>query len=113
MKKTLTIYPDRREHSQLLNALSVAIERFEENAKTFDQVAASGGNPFFAPESAKEVAKDFRQQAACTRMMQAFFAYMVEPFTIHAEEEEEEEAENPFHPESPEGRAWENGKRDF
>ena len=112
MKKTLTIYPDRREHSQLLNALSVAIERFEENAKTFDQVAASGGNPFFAPESAKEVAKDFRQQAACTRMLQTFFADMVEPFTIKAEEEEEE-AENPFHPESPEGRAWDNGKRDF
>lgn len=113
MKKTLTIYPDRREHTQLLNALSVAVERFEENAKTFDQVAATGGNPFVGENAAKEIAKDFRQQAACTRMLQSFFADMVEPFTVKAEEEEEDEAENPFHPESPEGRAWENGKRDF
>lgn len=112
MKKTLTIHVDSREHSQLQNSLLVAIERFNENIGTLQKVADTGGNPFMSPDAARAVAEDFRKQVAATRMLLSFVTDMVEPFTIKAEEEEEE-SENPFHPESPEGRAWDDGRRDF
>lgn len=112
MKKTLTIHIDSPEHSQLDNALRVAIDRFSENIQTLEKVAETGGNPFMSPEAARAAAEDFKRQRAKTRMLLSFVSDMVEPFTIKAEEEEEE-TENPFHPESPEGRAWDNGKRDF
>lgn len=110
MKKTLTIHIDSREHTQLNNALAVAVERFAENEKTFKQVAAAGGSGFISADGARAMAKDFAMQAGATRMLLNFFSEMVEPITIKAESDDEDEDDdegNPFHPESPEGRAWE------
>lgn len=110
MKKTLTIHIDSREHTQLNNALSVAVERFAENEKTFNQLAEAGGSGFISADGARALAQDFAHQAGATRMLLNFFSEMVEPITIKAESDDEDEDDdegNPFHPESPEGRAWE------
>lgn len=107
MKKTLTIHIEGALHIQLLNSLRVASERYCENARTFDDVAKAGGNGFVTADAAKALARDFRTQAGTTTMIGNFLADMVETLTINAETDDDEEAENPFHPESPEGRAWE------
>jgi predicted ATP-dependent protease len=92
-EKTLTIVYASRMHSTLTNALSIAAERFTENAKMFDQVAATGGNPMVTENAARELAKEFRKQAQETRLLSDYFNNLNEAVTVVADIEDEEDEE--------------------
>jgi len=90
--------------SALANCLQVAADRFKENADIFRKVAATGGNDMMTAGAADQMAVQFDRQALEARGFAHVFASL-----DHAEilyEHDEEDDENPFHPESPEGREW-------
>lgn len=92
-EKTLTIVYASRMHSTLTNALSIAMERFGENAKMFDQVAATGGNPMVTANAARLLADEFREQKKETQVLADYFNNLNEAVTVVADIEDEEEDE--------------------
>lgn len=99
----------------LQNVMMMAAEQYRAHAlefrKLIDYKPEAGSMMQVHGEAAKRIAEQFDLQAAtASRYCQIFGA--AEPFSIEFDEEQVEEDENPFHPESPEGRAWEreNGK---
>lgn len=95
-----------RNQSALTNCLQVAADRFKENAETFRQLAASGGNPMFTPAAAEQMAVQFDRQAQEARgFVQVFSGLDGGWIELHYEQDADDD-ENPFHPESPEGREW-------
>lgn len=57
----------------LANICLVAMERFRDNAKTMEQVGATGGNGMITPEAAKRLAEQFEVQAREAQL----FSYML------------------------------------
>jgi hypothetical protein len=53
--------------SLLLNALTVAAEKFDKNAEAFREVAETGGNPMVSVKGALHLAQEFDRQAKETR----------------------------------------------
>lgn len=101
MKFTLT---DKTAQA-LANALSVAAERFKENAAVMDQCAATGGNPMLSPNAATMLAVEFRKQAQEARGFSQVFGSL-EGLNVVTYDHDEEDDENPFDPETMEGREW-------
>lgn len=98
--------------STLENICMLAAEEYRKSAATFRALINHKPKPDdfmqICGDNAKRMAEQFDGQAEeASRLCQMFQA--AEIVVINYDEEQVED-ENPFHPESPEGRAWENGQ---
>ena len=104
---------DDADQSTLANICRVAADKFGENAKLFRAMIDTKPEPEsmmqIHGEGARRMAEQFDRQAAEALEFADIFAAVdfLPEMVMDAEEDE-----NPFHPESPEGRAFAEGRAD-
>jgi len=101
----MKFFLNERNRHAMANCFTVAADRFKDNARTMEQVAATGGNPMLTADAAKMLAAEFASQAQQARAFSQIFDALLDPVELVYDQDPEDD-ENPFHPESPEGRDW-------